>query len=136
MPRRRNLRKIVEPPRFKSYKPTGLKDPSSGFVELLYEEYEAIKLADYELLSHHEACKLMGVARPTFARIYETARKKIAKAFAESLEIRTKYGHVYFDSKWLVCNDCGVKFTIPSPETDKICPMCGNNDLGGAGEEE
>ena len=87
MPRRRRLRKVVAPPGFKGYKPYGARGKKSEKVELLYEEYEAIKLADYDGLNHLEASKLMGISRPTFARIYEAARQKIAKALVETREI-------------------------------------------------
>ncbi|GAF05298.1 DUF134 domain-containing protein [Saccharicrinis fermentans] len=80
MPRRKRLRKVVAPPKFQGYKPYGTTGKSTGAVDLLYEEYEAIKLADYDLMNHHEAAVLMGVSRPTFARIYESARRKIAVA--------------------------------------------------------
>ena len=77
MPRQIRLRKVVSPPKFKGYKPYGTTCISDEHVELLYEEYEAIKLADYDLMNHQEAAKLMGVSRATFARIYESARRKI-----------------------------------------------------------
>ncbi|TFG89828.1 MAG: DUF134 domain-containing protein, partial [Candidatus Atribacteria bacterium] len=78
MPRPKRLRKIVSPPGFKGYKPYGNRHGMKEHVDLLYEEYEAIKLADYDLMNHQEASKLMGVSRATFARIYESARRKIA----------------------------------------------------------
>ena len=77
MPRRRQARKIVSPPGFISYKPEIKAGKANGYLELYYEEYEAIKLADYELLTHLEASKLMGVSRATFARIYESARRTV-----------------------------------------------------------
>jgi len=123
MPRRRRLRKIVAPPSFKGYKPYGLRKKGMGTVELLYEEYEAIKLADYDLLNHDEACVLMGVSRPTFARIYESARRKISKALVEAKEIKTVYGNVAFDETWFVCDDCQARFTMPPSGTNQ-CPMC------------
>lgn len=123
MPRRKRLRKVVAPPAFKSYKPTGLSTKEQGDIDFFYEEYEAIKLADYDFLNHLEASKLMGISRPTFARIYESARRKIAKAFVEGREIRTVYGNVYFDKSWFQCESCLAKFTLPSPSTNK-CPVC------------
>jgi predicted DNA-binding protein (UPF0251 family) len=104
---------MVSPPGFKVYRPYGANSDDSGYIELLYEEYEALKLADYNLMNHLEASKLMGVSRATFARIYESARRKIAQALVESKEIRTVYGNAYLDKDWYVCNDCYVRFTIP-----------------------
>ena len=100
MPRRRRLRRVVAPPGFKGYKPYGNRFKRQDAVELYYEEYEAIKLADYDSLNHLEASEIMGVSRPTFARIYAKARQKIAMALVESREIKTVVGHAYFDKDW------------------------------------
>ena len=124
MPRRRRLRKVVAPPGFKGYKPYGTNAGSKENVELLYEEYEAIKLADYDLMNHQEACELMGVSRPTFARIYESARRKIAKALVESREIKTAFGNAWLEKDWFICSDCNARFTIPETVRNNKCPMC------------
>ena len=124
MPRRRRLRRMVSPPGFKGYRPYGSAGDVSGSVELLYEEYEALKLADYNNLNHLEASKHMGVSRATFARIYESARRKIAQALVESKEIRTVYGNAFLDKDWYVCNDCYVRFTLPHRNRNRHCPMC------------
>lgn len=124
MPRRRHPRKIVEPPRFKGFRPHGNPGNPVGDVELLYEEYEAIKLADYDGMSHHQACVLMGISRPTFARIYESARQKIAKALVEVKPIRSIYGNAWLDKNWFRCLKCFNQFTIPASIADKNCPVC------------
>lgn len=129
MPRRRRLRKVVAPPEFKGYKPYGTNRISNEYIELLYEEYEAIKLADYDLMNHKEASGLMGVSRPTFARIYESARRKIALAFVETKEIRTVYGNSWMDKTWFLCSDCHARFTIPKTLEQQICPMCSSKSI-------
>ncbi|MDB4334862.1 DUF134 domain-containing protein [bacterium] len=129
MPRQKRLRKIVAPPAFEGYKPYGCAHDSNEIVELNYEEYEAIKLADYDLLNHLGASKLMGISRPTFARIYETARRKIAKAFVETKEIKTTYGNAIFDKSWFQCKKCSAKFTIPKVQTDDQCPICKSSKI-------
>jgi predicted DNA-binding protein (UPF0251 family) len=122
MPRRRRLRKVVAPPGFKTFKPHGTNKTDSEYIELLYEEYEAIKLADYDLLNHETAAKLMGISRPTFARIHESARRKVAKAMVEVKEIRTAYGNALLDKNWYVCQKCHARFTIP--KTTKEALLC------------
>ena len=129
MPRRTRLRKVVAPPEFKGYKPYGTNKISDEHIELLYEEYEAIKLADYDLMNHKEASELMGVSRPTFARIYESARRKIALAFVEIKEIRTVYGNTQMEENWFLCNACHARFTIPTSLKQDICPMCSSNQI-------
>jgi len=118
------LRKVVAPPGFKGYRPFGSPEREEGCVELLYEEYEALKLADYEMMNHQEASRLMGISRPTFARIYESARQKIAKALVETREIRTVYGNAWMDGNWFLCVSCQARFTMPVTVNEKACPLC------------
>lgn len=129
MPRRRRLRKVLAPPGFKGYKPYGTNSKTEHFVELLYEEYEAIKLADYDLMNHLDASELMGVSRATFARIYESARRKIAKALVETKEIKTTYGNVWIDKSWYICQDCNTRFTIPKNSDKHNCPLCASEKI-------
>jgi len=129
MPRRTRLRKVVAPPEFKGYKPYGTNRNSKEPIELLYEEYEAIKLSDYDLMNHKEASELMGVSRATFARIYESARRKIAMAFVETKEIRTVYGNTQMDESWFLCNVCHARFTLPKTLKQDICPMCSSDQI-------
>jgi predicted DNA-binding protein (UPF0251 family) len=129
MPRRKRLRKVVAPPGFRGYKPFGHRHGHRDHIDLLYEEYEAIKLADYDLMNHLEASELMGISRPTFARIYESARRKIAKALVETREIRSVYGNAWMDKSWFICNSCHSRFTLPAPHASKDCPMCKSDNF-------
>lgn len=124
MPRRKRMRKVVAPPGFRGYKPYGNRQGGKAHVDLLYEEYEAIKLADYDLMTHLEASRLMGVSRATFARVYESARRKIAKALVETREIRSVFGDASLDHSWFICDACQSKFNIPDKFTGQHCPLC------------
>lgn len=128
MPRHPRLRKVVSPPNFKGYKPYGAQVKNYDKVELLYEEYEAIKLTDYDYLHHNEAAKLMGVSRATFARIYEAARKKIAKALVETKAIEAVFGNVIVEKNWFKCMQCSTRFTLPVNIEAHACPLCGTRD--------
>ncbi len=129
MPRRKRLRKVVSPPGFRGYKPYGNRNGNMPHVDLLYEEYEAIKLADYDLMNHQEACKLMGVSRATFARVYESARRKIAKALVETREIRSVFGNARLDDSWYECGKCSARFSMPVNVKSQQCPLCKNAEI-------
>ncbi len=129
MPRRATPRKVVKPPGFRGYKPYGAETDSRNPVELMYEEYEAVKLADYDLMNHQEACRLMGISRPTFARIYESARRKIALAMVETREIKTVFGNAMLDKSWVLCLSCNARFTVPEGFSQNQCPVCGNTSI-------
>lgn len=123
------------PPHFRGFKPIGVSGKNHPVV-MNYEEYEAIRLSDFELLGQVESAEKMGVARPTFARIYESARRKVAQAFVQGKSIVFEGGKVYFDSEWYSCNNCGCWFNHPEKEEEvTACALCGSADaemyLGG-----
>lgn len=131
-PRLKRPRKILNPPPIKGFKPygvdAGLKD--SGPVNLLFEEYEALRLSDYDHLNHHKASVMMGVSRPTFTRIYAAALQKIARAFVEGSQIAIEGGKVYFDSDWYECNDCHCNFNNPQKDLPiHNCPLCNGKNV-------
>ena len=129
MPRRKRMRRVVAPPSFRGYIPYGYQQGTKEHVDLLYEEYEAIKLADYDLMNHLEASHLMGVSRATFARVYESARRKIAKALVEAREIKSVFGNASLDQSWFVCNGCNARFNIPDNLTGHHCPLCKSENI-------
>ncbi|MDZ7776711.1 MAG: DUF134 domain-containing protein [Bacteroidales bacterium] len=113
----------------KGFRPHGAKSVQAA-VEMLYEEYEALKLADYDGYSQVEAAEKMDVSRPTFTRIYDKALKKIARAFVEHREIIIKGGQVTFDENWFRCNSCHYIFKMPGKGNNiSHCPVCGSQDI-------
>ena len=129
MPRRKRIRKITSPPHFKGFSPMGIPQPERSMV-LDFEEYEAIRLCDYDLYNHLEASSIMNVSRPTFARIYESARQKVAYAFVQGIPIIFEGGKVYYDSEWFSCSDCGCKFNHLSKEDPVTgCALCGSRNF-------
>ncbi len=129
MPRPKRIRKVNNPPGFKGFIPIGLSNEKPPVV-INYEEYEAIRLSDYEYHGQVEASKIMDISRPTFTRIYESARRKVAQAFATGAPIVFEGGKVYFDSDWYVCNSCSCWFNHPDKDTEvKCCSLCGSEDI-------
>ncbi len=131
-PRIKRPRKILNPPVIKGFKPYGpvVDNENTTAVYLLIEEYESLRLCDYDQVSHLEASAIMGISRPTFTRIYSSARQKIAKAFVEGSQIIIEGGKVYFDSDWYHCNHCGCDFNNLENEIEKInCPLCGSQKV-------
>ena len=56
------------------------------------EEYETIRLIDYEGLTQEECSERMNVARTTVQRIYSDARKKMAQLLVEGRSLRIEGG--------------------------------------------
>jgi uncharacterized protein len=129
MPRPKKIRKIINPPTLKGFRPIGQTNRKNPVV-INFEEYEAIRLCDYELLDQLGASKIMGISRPTFTRIYESARRKVAKAFFEAKSIVFEGGKVSYDSDWLACSTCGCLFNKISPHLSiAVCPLCGSDKI-------
>lgn len=128
MPRKKRFRRIQVPPVIKGMSVYGVRGRKSNEVILHIEEYEAIRLLDYQNLTQEEAAVFMDVSRPTLTRIYEEARNKVATAFVEGRDLLFKGGDIYFDKNWYKCNSCQASF---SDYSDKVttCPVCNSGHL-------
>lgn len=125
MARNKKDRLIQMAPHFCGFKPQGIQSKPGSEVSINFEEYESLNLCDYELLNQAEAAKLMNISRPTFTRIYESVRRKIAKAFIEGCSILFEDGNSSV-SDWLKCSNCQITFTVLD-NSDKCCPVCKSN---------
>ncbi len=106
MPRPFRNRKVCYPPQMSGFKPFGIPFCESECVKLQFDEYESIKLVNYEKLSQEIAAEKMNVSRPTFTRIYNSALTKIAKSFVECLSIEIIGGNVEFENEYFECKKC------------------------------
>jgi len=129
MPRPRQHRKLNNQPKFKGFKPIGIPAEKTNNIELLFDEYEVIRLLDYENLSQTQAAKEIGVSRPTLTRIYQSARRKIATALTEGLSIYfVASPHAYFVKKYF-CHDCQSFFESEYKDVPKECPFCHSKNI-------
>ncbi len=96
MPRPKRCRKICGYPDFWSFVPEGVKDPET--LLFMLDEYESIRLIDYEKLTQEECAAAMGVSRATIAGIYESARFKIADAMINGKRLRVTGGTYRIDA--------------------------------------
>jgi len=102
MPRPKKNRRICgDAPEYNRFGPKGKRNNKS--ITMSLDEYEAIRLIDNENLMQEEAARRMNVARTTTQAIYTTARKKIAKALVEGLDIIIEGGDVEICSQQSQC---------------------------------
>ncbi len=110
-------------------------------VVLTVDEYEAIRLIDYEGMDQAEAAKKMNISRPTSARIIESAHRKIAEALILGKAIRIEGGRFIFVKNRLRCLSCGAIWEtdlepgkeVNSEHEELVCPNCNETrimDLG------
>ena len=131
-PRPKNIRKVNNMPSVAGFKPIASNICRKDAIFLHFEEYEAIRLCDYEMKTQQEASVSMGVSRPTLSRIYTSARQKIAQALVRGVAIMIEGGVAYTDSEWFHCGVCGFVFNNikPALKIRKMeCPVCHSNDI-------
>ena len=75
---RRRARWIEFNPSHTCFKPCGVRGRGLDTVELRADEFEALRLMDYEGLYQEECAQRMGISRPTFSRLVAEARRKVA----------------------------------------------------------
>ncbi|HNW57962.1 MAG TPA: DUF134 domain-containing protein [Bacteroidales bacterium] len=114
----------------KGFKPFGIRMCDNTPVFLKLEEFESIKLINYEMLSQDMAASQMNVSRPTFTRIYNNALKQIAKSFVEGKAIAIEGGNYEFEKEWYRCKKCYKLIQGAENHTRcKNCSLYGENEL-------
>ena len=127
MPRPKRNRIINTPPKMEGFKPFGIPMSQLEPVILLYEEFESLRLCDYDGLTQEEAAECMGVSRPTFTRIYNKTRQKLAQAFVEAKAIIIEGGNFQTEDFWYKCNSCQQLNIVE--QSLKRCNYCNSQQL-------
>ncbi len=120
---------VQKPPHFSNFKPSGIPRKRLKKVEMTLDEYEAIRLADYLKLEHLEASEKMKISRPTFTRLIERARQKVASALIDGMELIIEGGNVNLENTLFKCRDCGDVQETPVTEQNENCPDCGSENI-------
>jgi uncharacterized protein len=106
------------------YKPKGIPVSELEETVVTLDEFEAIRLADYEQLYQEKAAVGMHISRQTFGRIVESAHYKIASALINGRAIRIAGGDVVLqqNQKYL-CPLCKCRLS-KSIKGHGQCPHC------------
>ena len=94
MPRPKCRRNICGIPDKNYFKPRGIPTVDLEEVVLTLDEFEAIRLADYEQMYQEEAADKMNISRQTFGRIIDAAHKKIADVLINGKALKIEGGEV------------------------------------------
>jgi predicted DNA-binding protein (UPF0251 family) len=125
VPRRRRCRRVGFQPHATWFRPVGTIDLVG--VNIALEEIEAIRLKDLEGLDQEEAARSMGISQPTFHRILESARWKVAQAIIEGKPLHIGGGTYKLETTKRTCDDCEhgweEEHSAPSP---LACVVCGS----------
>ena len=91
MARPQRCRKICAEPLYDRFVPEGQE--SIDNIILTVDEYEVIRLVDYENYTHEECARHMDIARSTVTEIYVSARKKIADSLINGKRLLIQGGY-------------------------------------------
>jgi predicted DNA-binding protein (UPF0251 family) len=100
-------------------------------VILSMDEFEAIRLADFDGLYHDKAAEQMNVSRQTFGRIIEAARHKVAQVLVKGLALRIEGGEIEMaETRTFKCMKCQHTWNVPfGTGRPAICPACNDADI-------
>jgi len=84
MPRPQRCRRVCNEPEHVYFAP-----PEGGqdCVQLSVDEFEVLRVVDYEKQTHEQCAQRMDISRSTVTEIYENARFKVARALVEGLPL-------------------------------------------------
>lgn len=63
------------------YKPQGIPLSELNITELAADEFEVLRLCDFEGMDQSEAGQIIGVSRGTVQRLLKSGRRKLIEAF-------------------------------------------------------
>ena len=92
MPRNSKCKCVGSLPRFSSFVPADRRDEGHQ-LRLSVEEFETIRLIDYEGLNQELCAERMGVGRGTVQALYAEARKKTAVFWWRAPDLRFPAAH-------------------------------------------
>lgn len=116
MPRPQRCRRICKEPEFSCFHP---EDSVTGEdVTLSLDEYETIRLVDFEKLTHEECARRMDVSRTTITEIYESARHKVSDCIVNGKRLRIEGGNYRICDGTAEC-PCCIGTDTPCNKTEK-----------------
>lgn len=95
MPRPPKSRRICAMPGAMCFAPKGSCIQQPACIIMTLDEYETIRLIDFNGRTQEEAAVSMDVARTTVQSIYESARKKLAQALCLGMELHIEGGNYF-----------------------------------------
>jgi uncharacterized protein len=123
MPRPNKCRKVFSTPNTICFKPAGIPISNLEEIILTLDEFEAIRLADFEGLYQEQAALEMNISRQTFGNIINSAHTKIADFLISGKYLQITGGTIEIgdDNLLIVCRTCKHRF---NSQIAKQCPRC------------
>jgi predicted DNA-binding protein (UPF0251 family) len=125
-------RRVSYIPSVTYFKPAGIPLRELEETCLSVEELEAIRLKDIEDLEQEQCAEKMNVSRPTFVRILDAARKKLAEALIKGQAIRIEGGNFEIAVRRFRCrnnHEWDVSYDALINNAPQSCPTCSTPDI-------
>ena len=109
MPRPQKGRRVCCLPNNIQFGPQNSNYQNTEIIIMTVDEYETIRLIDYEGFTQEESAKLMNVARTTVQWIYMSARKKLSEALVNGKTLKIEGGNYELcdgKEKSCICGGC------------------------------
>jgi len=127
------LRYVAQLPGTGFFRPVGIAANALQGVCLSVEEVESIRLKDLEGLEQEECAQRMHISRPTFHRIVESARRKLADALINGKAIQIEGGNFGLPQSRFRCNNDGHEWNVPfealANRLPLSCPICASMNI-------
>ena len=131
MPRPTRPRCVETVPGVTYFKPQGVPLRLLEEIVLTVDELEAIRLKDLEDLDGEAAAARMAVSRPTYQRILDRARRKVAEVLVQGKALRVEGGN-YKIEPGLRCQYCPQqRESDECRQQSLICPKGGDGTAAG-----
>ena len=126
------FRRVDFLPQVTYFKPAGVPLLHLQEVRLSIDEAEAIRLKDMEGLEQDECAQRMRVSRPTFTRILQLARQKLADALLNGKAIRIEGGNYELAVRRFRCgngHEWELPFEVMIDQPPALCPTCNTAEI-------
>lgn len=105
------------------FKPQGIPLKTLEHALITVDELEALRLSDFEGLSHEDVARRMRVSRPTVTRMLAKAHRAVADALVNGKAIRIEGGD-YCLAGDKCCPRCGSYISSEEVPSQSICSEC------------
>lgn len=108
------------------FKPIDIPLKDLEVIDIFMDEFEAVRLCDYENKSQIEAGNEMNISRGTVQRLLISGRKKIMDAFLHEKALNIQTDSSYFENTELLLNkkiknlNEDVKIALPTSDKDSV----------------
>lgn len=129
MPIETKIKKIYSFPPYSQYKPPRIPMNKLQQIIISLEEFEALKLVDYENQPQRKAALSMDVSQATLNRLLKSARNKIAKGLVNGYALILEGGKNVLPCRIFKCGSCSHQWSPEEQGFPKKCPICGSEEV-------